>query len=338
MMPGKSGSDWNGVRVSVTGGAGFIGSALCKQLVERGARVRAVDNLERGKLEFLGATLDQLEFVKGDLRDPAVANAACKDADVVFHLASKVGGISVYVDKPYEVLANNLQLDINMAEALDANGVQRYFYASSAHIYPIELQRSAEAPAITEDQAIPAHPQLSYGWGKLIGEQLLLNHRIQFPSVRIAIGRIIGAFGPNQDFGLDTGSAIPVFIRRAIEYPETPFKVLGSGRETRSFCYVDDIVDAIILSVEKLEDKELIGPINLGREGYVSIGELAKTIVEISGKEIPLEFNTSHPTLIWGQAISLAETREAIGWEPTISLRDGLEREYVHIQERLGRG
>lgn len=328
-------TSWKDTPVAVTGGAGFIGSALCKKLVGLGAKVRAVDNLERGKLEFLGSTLDEVEFIEGDLRDAAFARTACQGVEVVFHLASKVGGISVYVDRPYEVLATNLQLDINMAEALKASGVRRYFYASSAHIYPIELQRSADAPAITEDQAIPASPQLSYGWGKLIGEQLLLNHRIQVPEVRIAIGRIIGAFGPNQDYGLDTGSAIPVFIRRAIEYPETPFRVLGSGRETRSFCYVDDVVDAIVLSVEKLEDHEMIGPINLGREGYVSIGELAKMIVEISGKDIPLQFDTSCPTLIWGQAVSLEATRKALKWEPKISLRDGLEKEYRHIQDRL---
>jgi len=329
---------WKDTPVMVTGGAGFIGSALCKRLVSAGAKVRAVDNLERGKLAFLGDTLNQVEFVEGDLRDAAVARQACEGVEVVFHLASKVGGISVYVDKPYEVLATNMQLDINVAEGLKAHNVSRCFYASSAHIYPIELQRSAEAPAITEDQAIPAHPQLSYGWGKLIGEQLLLNLRIQQPSIRIAIGRIIGAFGPNQDFGLDTGSAIPVFIRRAIEYPNTPFKVLGSGRETRSFCYVDDIVESLILSVEKLDDSDLIGPINLGREGYISIGELAAMIVEISGKDIPLNFNPSHPTLIWGQAVSLEATRKALGWEPKISLRDGLEMEYLHIQERLGLG
>ena len=326
---------WKDTPVMVTGGAGFIGSALCKWLVEAGAKVRAVDNLERGQLAFLGDTLDSLEFVQGDLRDAAFALKVCQDVDVVFHMASKVGGISVYVDKPYEVLANNLQLDINIAEALKATGVKRCFYASSAHIYPIELQRSAEAPAITEDQAIPAHPQLSYGWGKLIGEQLLENLKIQHPSLKIAIGRIIGAFGPNQDYGLDTGSAIPVFIRRAIEYPETPFRVLGSGRETRSFCYVDDIVESIIRCVEELDDNEVIGPINLGREGYISIAELAAMIVEISGKVIPLNFNPEHPTLIWGQAVSLAATRKALNWEPKISLRDGLEMEYKHIQERL---
>ncbi len=328
-------SGWKDTPVMVTGGAGFIGSALCRNLVAQGAKIRAVDNLERGKLEFLGETLANVEFVQGDLRDGQFAKDVCDGIEVVFHLASKVGGISVYVDKPYEVMANNIQLDINIAEALVAKNVTRCFYASSAHIYPIELQRSAEAPAITEDQAIPAHPQLSYGWGKLLGEQLLLNLRIEHPSIRMAIGRIIGAFGPNQDYGLGTGSAIPVFIRRAIEYPETPFKVLGSGRETRSFCYVDDIVNAIVRSVEKLDDSDLIGPINLGREGYVSIGELAKMIVEISGKDIPLEFNPEHPTLIWGQAVSLEATRAAIQWEPEVSLRDGLEREYIHIQERL---
>lgn len=331
-------STWQNTLVTVTGGAGFIGSTLCKSLVGKGAKVRAVDNLERGNLDFFGESLKNIEFVEGDLRDPLIAKAAFARTDVVFHLASKVGGISVYMDRPYDVLATNLQLDINVAEALVANRVKRCFYASSAHIYPIELQRSADAPAITEDQALPAHPQLSYGWGKLIGEQLLLNLQIQHPDIRIAVGRIIGAFGPNQDYGLSTGSAIPVFIRRAIEYPATPLKVLGSGRETRSFCYVDDIVDAIILSAEKLDDSALVGPINLGREGYISIGELARLIVEISGKDISLEFNTAHPTLIWGQAVDLGATRKALGWEPKISLREGLEREYRHIEHRLGLG
>jgi len=162
-------SFWSGRRILVTGGAGFIGSNLVERLVELGAHARVVDNLQRGRLENLQSCMEAIEFVRGDLTEPAVCLEACRDMEVVFHLASRVGGIGYYLQRPAEVMAHNVLMDTLVWQAATACGVERYLYASSAHVYPLELQDSPEAPLLREEQALPANPPLSYGWAKLLG-------------------------------------------------------------------------------------------------------------------------------------------------------------------------
>jgi len=328
-----------GKKMCVTGGAGFIGVHLTHRLLELGAKVRIVDNLERSRPENLGSALPKVELRVEDLRDTATCPAAFDGMDVVFHLASKVGGIRYYIGKPYEVMEANMVMDANVLNAVIDLKTPHYFYASSAHIYPIELQMAADSAAIVEDQAIPAHPELSYGWAKLVGEKRIEYAIAEGLPLRAAVARIIGAYGPGQDFDINKGSAIPVFIRRAIEYPQrSPFVVLGTGKETRSFCYVDDVVDAILRSTAKTGEMPLVGPFNLGRDGRNTIGEIAETVIEVSGKDIPVTYDTSVETVIWGQALDCSfATRLLDGWEPKISLREGLARCYKDISERLVR-
>jgi nucleoside-diphosphate-sugar epimerase len=260
--------------------------------------------------------------------------------DVVFHLASKVGGIGYYLTKPAEVLSQNVLTDTFVLQAAVACGVPRYLYASSAHVYPIELQMRPDAPLIREAQAIPSHPELSYGWAKLLGEKQIEYTIAEGYPLRAAIVRIIGAYGPNQDLDLATGSAIPVFIRRAVEYPaRKPFTILGSGQETRSYCYIGDVLDALLLAVEKLDEHQLLGPLNVGSEECVAIGDLAREIIAISGKDIEIHHDLSHPTTIWGQALDCSKAHQLLdGWHPRVSLREGLEHTYRHIEKRLGEG
>ncbi len=332
-------SFWQGKRVLVTGGCGFIGAFLVRSLLEAGAKVRIADNLERGAIESLGAASDNVEIQKVDLREPGVAGQACDGMDVVFHLASKVGGIGYYLKYPWDVLRSNLTMDGNVLSALIDARVPYYFYASSAHIYPIELQLDIKAPPIREDQAYPANPSLSYGWAKLIGEQGITAALDEGHQFRAAIARIVGAYGPGQDYQLETGSVIPVFSHRAVRYPELqPFRVLGTGKETRTYCYVDDVVRAIVLSVEKLTDSPQVGPYNLGTSDLVSIVEIAETIIAISGKDIPIAYDTSHPTKIWGQAPDITLAGKLLdGWKPRVSLTDGLKICYEDVKSRLAR-
>lgn len=330
-------SFWQGKRVLVTGGCGFIGAFLVRSLLKAGATVRIADNLERGSIESLGAAADKIDVQKVDLREPGVARRACDGMDVVFHLASKVGGIGYYLKYPWDVLHCNLTMDGNVLSAVIDAGVPYYFYASSAHIYPIELQLDIQAPLIREDQAYPANPSLTYGWAKLIGEQGVAAALAEGHQFRAAIARIVGAYGPGQDYRLDTGSVIPVFCHRAVVYPKMkPFRVLGTGKETRAYCYVDDVVRAIVQSVEKLEQAPQVGPFNLGTCDVVSISEIAEMIIAISGKDIEVSYDTSHPTKIWGQApdITLAE-KLLDGWKPAVSLRDGLKICYEDVKSRL---
>lgn len=330
-------SFWKNKKVLITGGAGFIGSNLAAELIHLGAKVKIIDNLERGKLEYIESIKDSIDIVIEDLKNIGAVKPHFQNIDVVFHLASKVGGIGFYLNSPGTVINENLKIDNNVLELVIKNEVLYYLYASSAHVYPKELQGSPDAPAISENQCYPANPELSYGWAKLIGEkQILYSLQENLLNAKVSIPRLIGAYGPNQDLDLEKGSAIPVFCRRAIEYPNlAPFTIWGTGKETRSFCYVKDMVDGLIFSLEKT-DENLVGPFNLGAEGRVTIGEIAETIVNISGKEIDLKYDKTKETVIWGQAFDCSLSKRLLkGWEPKYSLKEGLAKTYEHIQNRL---
>lgn len=327
---------WKGKKVLITGGAGFIGSNLTERLVKLGAWVRIVDNLERGSLDNLGSILKDVEFRRQDLKNIDVCLDACKNIEIVFHLASKVGSMKYYVTRPAEVLSQTLLVDTNMLQTVERCAIGRYFYASSSHVYPIELQLEPNAPPLKEEQALPANPAVSYGWAKLIAEKQIEYGIVQGYSTRMAIGRIMGAYGKNQDISLERGSSIPVFIRRAIEYPETkPFIVLGTGQETRSYCYVDDVIDAMISCIEKLDNNQLIGPINIGSDERISIRDLVEEVIHISGKDITPVYK-AYKTEVWGQSVDCFKAREVLnGWHSKITLKEGLRNSYLHIKERI---
>jgi len=324
-------------RVVVTGGAGFIGTHLTHRLLGLGARVRIVANLERGSREAIADIIGRVEFIPADLRDVKACLLAFGECDVVIHLASKVGGIRYYIGKPYEVLEANMLMDSNVLNAVITKKVPHYFYASSAHVYPVELQMSADAADIVESQVLPAHPELSYGWAKLMGEKRIEYAIAEGLPLRAAVARIIGAYGPGQDFDLAKGSAIPVFIRRAIEYPKrAPFVVLGTGKETRSYCYIDDIVEGILRSICKTRDFNLVGPFNLGRNGRNTIREIAETVIAVSGKNISISWDSSVETIIWGQALDCSYATGLLdGWEAKVDLREGLTHCYRDIERRM---
>jgi len=333
-------SFWKNKRVLITGGAGFIGSNLMRRLLDEGAIVRAVDNLERGRIEWLKPMLASVEFKTCDLRDPAQVRAAVQDVEVVFHLASKVGGIKVYLDHAGTVLNQNCLMDQNVFAAVVEARTPSVFYASTSHVYPEDMQMSPDAPALREPDAYPPRPGLTYGWGKLLGEITLQALAREHDWLRVSMARIVGAYGPNQDIDLATGSVIPVFCHRAIRWPEgAPFRIWGTGTETRSYCYVEDIVEGILRSMVAQERDKVVGPFNLGAEGRVTIREIAERIVRISGKEIPLAFDPSAKTSIWGQAVDCSLARQLLdGWTPRHDFDTGLRLTYQHIEQRLRTG
>lgn len=328
---------WKGKRVLVTGGAGFIGSHLVIKLVEMGARVRVVDNLSRGRLGFLSPVANEIEFVKADLTSAAVCEKALRDIEIAFHLASKVGGIGYYMKRPAEVFENNVVMDSQVFIAAKNSGCDRFVFSSSAHVYPKHLQGSYESAALKESDAYPANPAISYGWAKLMTEQMIGYQQQEGCKLKTAVVRIVGAFGENQDFGLETGSVIPVFSRRAIEFPQrSPFTMFGEGRETRSYCYVGDIVDGMIQCVYRLSEVNEIQPLNLGNEGRIRILDVAKLVIEVSGKKIEIQHLPAMESGIKGQAVDLGKTKvELPNWKPKVTLAEGIARTYRDIERRL---
>lgn len=318
--------------ILVTGGAGFIGSHFVKRLINKGYNVTVIDNLERGKLEFLP---DNINFYNLDLRDYDSIKDIFKNQDCVVHLASKVGGIGTYLSKPYDVMSSNIRIDSNVLKAVIENNISKYFYASSAHIYPKSLQTTKDSPLINESQAYPADPELSYGWAKLIGELSVQSATKEYSFLKAAIARFIGIYGPDQDFELETGSVIPVFSYRAIKYPEIDFSIWGTGEETRSYCYIDDTLDCMELMIQKLDELELVGPLNVGKEERVSIAKIADIVTSISGKDIKIDYDTTKNTVIWGQWCECKEAKKILGWEAQTTLEEGIKNVYSNIKNRL---
>jgi GDP-D-mannose 3',5'-epimerase len=322
-------------KILVTGGAGFIGSHFVKRMVNKGYEITVIDNLERGKFEFLESIISKITLVKADLKDYESVKKYFKGQDCVVHLASKVGGIGTYTSKPYDIMSSNITIDSNVLKAVIENKISKYFYASSAHIYPKSLQTTNDSPLIHEDQAYPADPELSYGWAKLIGELSIQSATKEYSFLNAAIARFIGIYGPDQDFELKTGSVIPVFSHRAIKYPEVDFSVWGTGKETRSYCYIEDTLDCMELMIDKMNSLNLVGPLNVGKEERVSIAEIAEIVVDISEKNIQVEYDTSKNTVIWGQWCDCKKAKELLGWEAKTSLKEGIKIVYNNIKNRI---
>lgn len=331
---------WQDKTVLVTGGAGFIGSHLVLDLVPLCKKVIVVDNFERGSEANLTPVIDQVEIhnvdlVNPSLRKPYHLSPLFKGVDVVYHLASKVGGIGVYLNKKYEIFDSNVLIDRNVLEAAIRARVPYYFYASSAHVYPLNLQTSKNASKIKEAQAYPANPLLSYGWAKLIAEMQIQSAVEENDFFNAAIARYIGIYGRNLDYQLDTGSVIPVFSHRAIKYPKVPFDIWGTGAEKRSYCFIDDAIECSKLMVQKLDQKKLVGPLNVGKQERVSIKKIAKKIIDISGKDVKIHFDATKETQIWCQWCDCSAARKLLGWEAQTSLEEGLRVVYRDIAARV---
>jgi nucleoside-diphosphate-sugar epimerase len=228
-------------------------------------------------------------------------------------------------------------IDQNVFKAAVELGIPHFFYASSSHLYPSSRQQSPDAAPLRESEALPAAPELTYGWGKLLGEITLLGLAKENPDFHVSIARIMGAYGYNQDYDLETGSVIPVFCHRAIRWPEgAPFGIWGSGNETRSYCFIDDIVDAIIKSVAVQDKLQVVGPFNLAAEGRIKISEIADTVIKISGKDIQPQYDITAKTVLWGQSADCSLTRNLLGgWTPKTIFEEGIKKTYRHIERRI---
>ncbi len=173
-------------------------------------------------------------------------------------MASKVGGIGLYTSQPHTVMSENMLIDSNVLRAIITQAILKDIFMLVVLMF---IRNSCKVllilQPIREHHAYPADPELSYGWAKLISEKEIEYALMENPDLRVAIARYIGIYGENQDFDLATGSCIPVFTNRAINYPSVPFRIWGTGRETRSYCFIDDAIECTKLMIEKMEEREV---------------------------------------------------------------------------------
>jgi nucleoside-diphosphate-sugar epimerase len=313
---------FKGKTVLVTGGAGFIGSHLVDALLNRGSNVRVVDDLSRGKLTNLDHCKDRIEFIKGDLADPKVAENATNGCCMCFHLAAVVGDVRWMNTHPAEIF-KSLIINYNVIDACRKMDIIKLLYTSSACTYPTTLQANSDMPPLKEEDALKGGgiPDGDYGWVKLLGEiQCRSYHELY--GIKIAVVRPFNPYGPRESFDPKDSHVIPALIRRASNR-EKPFVVWGDGEQRRAFSYVSDLVDGMILASEKLSDAT---PINLGEFNDTSIREIAELTLRLTGYETQIVWDTSKPMGVSVRKSDMTKATQVLGWKPKISLEEGLKR------------
>ncbi len=326
-------------KILVTGGAGMIGSSLVRRLVNEGRKVIVVDNLWRGKLDYLkgddGNYVIDIEndFYEYDLREPGVMADLLQGVDYVYHLADIVAGIGYVFNHQGSLFRDNFLINSNVIETVRnlGNNLKGFIYVGTACSFPAEMQTGVDAAPLREHDQYPANPESAYGWSKLMGEYeaFLMEEECQIP---VSVLSLHNVYGAPSDFSPVTSQVIPALVYKALHWPEEPFVVWGSGRQGRAFVHVEDVVEALMLAMEHGLGK---GMIQIGPDVCVSIKEIAETVVEISGKPIEINYDLDKPEGDKGRCADYSLARRELGWEPRVNIKQGLTGLYSWIESRL---
>lgn len=310
--------NWPSKNVLVTGGASFIGSHLVDALIERGAKVRVVDNLSSGHLSNIQHHIDagKVEFMHGDLLDQPVVDASVKGVNVVFHLAADHGGRG-YVDLHQVACATNLALDGMMFAACRKAGVEKVVYASSGCVYPNHLQTDpGQILYLTEDMVGPPYDADNlYGWAKLMAEMTLRAY-YQETGMKAACCRYFTVYGNR---GHENHAVIAMIARAFVR--QDPYVVWGNGEQIRNWTHVSDIVSGTIAAAEKIDDGAAI---NLGTMERTKVIECAEEVLRYTGHQAKVELHPEMPTGPMNRVADNSLAKLLLGWEPKVKFMDGL--------------
>ena len=309
----------------VCGAGGFIAGHLVERLTQEGYWVRGVDIKEH---EHRATAAD--EFMQLDLRNPAHCQQALSlgdgTFDEVYQLAADMGGMGFIHSAECEIMHNSILVNVHMTHTAAELGVSRYFFASSVCVYP-DMQPGD--PEMTEDQAIPAHPDNEYGWEKLYSERMAQAYGRRYP-MTVRIARFQNCYGP---YGTWTGGRekAPAAICRKVAEAEEggTIPVWGDGSAVRSYTYVDDLVDGIC----RLMNSDLEGPVNIGNPEYVTVKELVETVMAVAGKRVNIEW-VKGPVGVQSRNFS-NERIYRTGWQARYPLLAGIKRTYPWIETQV---
>jgi len=324
---------WRNRRVLVTGGASFIGSHLVDSLLERRAIVKVADDFSSGSFHNLEYPLENggsdnwnsgdLSVWRGDLKEKSFTRFMMKDVNTVFHLAALHGGRGYIHSHPAECCTNMI-LDHLVFEEAHRARVDRICFASSACVYPSYLQtETGSSYLLKEEYADPfvrdkAFADLEYGWAKLMGEMALKAYHRQY-GMKTSSVRIFTAYGPREN---ETHAIIALIAKAFIRMD--PYVIWGTGEQDRNFTYVQDIVDALILAAEKIEDGS---PVNAGRDDRITLNQAAKLIFDIVGwRPKQIKQDLSKPQGVASRAADLTRARRILKWKPEVSYREGFKK------------
>jgi GDP-D-mannose 3',5'-epimerase len=311
--------------ILVCGSSGFIGGHLVKRLKAEGNYVIGADIQ-------LPMYNQANKFYYFDLRKQNLVNQIFMEnkIDEVYQLAADMGGAG-YVftgEHDAEIMHNSAQINLNIAEACRLYDIEKIFYSSSACMYPQEIQTwEDQHSGLREYEAYPANPDSEYGWEKLFSERLFLAYARNY-GLNVRIARFHNIFGPEGTYKGGKEKAPAAICRKVIENDST-IEIWGDGEQTRSFLYIDDCIDAVRLLMES----DFTEPINIGSEEMVSINELAKMTMLISGKELFLK-HINGPTGVRGRNSNNDLIRKVLNWEPKVSLMEGIGKTYTWIKSQ----
>ena len=315
-------------QATVAGAGGFIGHHLVSYLKDNGYQVRGVDRKEP---EYEPTRAD--EFLVLDLREYDNCLAATDGADEVYQLAADMGGIGFITANHAEVARNNVLINAHMLEAAAQSDVERYFYSSSACIYPMYKQLEPDVTPLREEDAYPADPEEGYGWEKLYAEKLC-QYYTEEGRVETRVARFHNIYGPLGTYEGGREKAPAAISRKvALANDGDTIEIWGDGQQTRSFTYVSDCVDGI----HRLMHSEHREPLNLGTDRLITVDGLVDLVSDIAGKSLTKEHDTSKPQGVRGRNSDNERLREVLGWEPGTTLEDGLTETYRWIEAELAK-
>jgi GDP-D-mannose 3', 5'-epimerase len=314
-------------RLLVAGGSGFIGGHLIRRLRTEGYWVRSID-IKRH--EFSEPPANELRL--GDLRDCAVVREAVDGIEEVYQLAADMGGAGYIFTGEHDaaVMHNSATINLNMLKYGVHAGVKKFFYSSSACIYPDYNQLDPDNPTCAEDSAYPAAPDSEYGWEKLFSERLYMAYSRNC-GVEVRIARFHNIFGPEGTWRGGREKSPAALCRKIAESEDGgELEIWGDGKQTRSFLFIDECIEG----VRRLMESDFSGPLNIGSEEMVTINRLAEMIMGIAGKRLSIRHITG-PLGVRGRNSDNRLIREKLGWAPSASLRDGLEPTYRWISSQI---
>jgi nucleoside-diphosphate-sugar epimerase len=311
----------------VTGAGGFIGHHLVRRLKADGYWVRGVDIKQP---EFEPSAAD--EFAILDLRyDNNCLQATREDIDEVYNLAADMGGIGYITAYHADIARNNILINAHMLDASRQNGVKRFLFSSSACVYAQSKQKNADVLPLREEDAYPADPEPGYGWEKLFAEELCKYYSHDY-GLSTRVVRFHNVYGPLGTYEGGKEKAPAAISRKvAIAADGGAIEVWGDGQQTRSFMYVDDCVEGLI----RLMASNYSQPLNLGTDELVTIDGLVGMVAEIAGKSISKTHNLQGPQGVRGRNSDNTQLRAVLGWEPSITLRQGLVPTYEWIRTQM---
>jgi len=311
-------------RILITGGGGFIGSHLARYLKQRGYFVRIADVKFDDYLEEKYYS----EKLKLDLRIWENCLKATAGMDKVYNLAANMGGIGFITEIGAEVMHDNVLINVNMLEASRQNNVKRFLFTSSACIYPTYKQTNPELKGLKEEDAYPADPDNFYGWEKLYTEKMCEAYQRDY-KMDIRVLRYHNIYGPEGTYK-GSREKSPAALCRKVAEAKSPGEITiwGDGKQSRSYCYVDDAVKG----TAKLMESNFTEPLNIGSDRLVTINQLADIIIKASGKKITKKYDMTAAQGVRGRNADLTLVKKALNWEPVFSLEEGIAKTYNWIE------